>query len=39
MAFLSLHANPSSNFCSVVSVLTLIRCLIPKLKIRNPNER
>lgn len=39
MAFLSLSAKPCNNCCSVVLVLTLVPCLIPKLKIRNPNER
>lgn len=39
MAFLSFSAKPSNSCCSVVSVLTLVPRLIPKLKIRNPNER
>lgn len=39
MAFLSFNAKPSKSCCSVVSVLTLDLCLIPKLKIRNPKER
>ena len=38
MAFLSFRASPSNNFCSLISVLTLILYLIPKLRIRNPKQ-